>query len=90
MELAMSLNSNNVDLFGPALNVCSKINHFAPPNRMVIHKDLYDILKENLENEGYLFKEIQCNNDDEYRKYSDVGIFGASHRKSYRKHKRWQ
>jgi len=72
MELAMSLNSNNVDLFGPALNVCSKINHLAPPNGMVIYKDLYDILKENLESEQYLFKEIQCNNDDEYRKYSDL------------------
>jgi len=72
MELAMSLNSNGVDLFGPTLNICSKINHLAPPNGMVIYKDLYDILNENLENEGYFFKEIQCNNDDEYSKYSDL------------------
>src|SRR5215212_2104291 len=46
MELAMSLNSNNVDLFGPTLNICSKINHLSPPNGMVIYKDLYDILSE--------------------------------------------
>jgi two-component system response regulator ChvI len=72
MELAMSLNSNGVDLFGPTLNICSKINHLAPPNGMVIYKDLYDILNENLENEGYFFKEIQCNNDDEYSKYSNL------------------
>jgi len=72
MELAMSLNSNGVDLFGPTLNICSKINHLAPPNGMVIYKDLYDILNENLEKEGYFFKEIQCNNDDEYSKYSDL------------------
>jgi len=65
MELAMSLNSNNVDLFGPTLNICSKINHLAPPNGMVIYKDLYDVLSENLEDEEYLFKEIQCNNDDD-------------------------
>jgi class 3 adenylate cyclase len=73
MELAMSLNSNNVDLFGPTLNICSKINHLAPPNGMVVYKDLYDILNENLENEGeYLFRKIQCNNDGEYSKYSDL------------------
>jgi CheY-like chemotaxis protein len=73
MELAMSLNSNGVDLFGPALNICSKINHLAPPNGMVIYKDLYDILKENLGNEEeYFFMEIQCNNDGEYSRYSDL------------------
>jgi CheY-like chemotaxis protein len=72
MELAMSLNSNGVDLFGPTLNICSKINHLAPPNGMVIYKDLYDIISENLGNEGYIFKEIQCNNDDEYIGYSDL------------------
>jgi len=72
MELAMSLNSNNVDLFGPTLNVCSKINHLAPPNGMVIYRDLYDILTENIASEEYLFKKIQCNNDDEYCKYSDL------------------
>lgn len=73
MELAMSLNSNNVDLFGPTLNICSKINHLAPPNGMVIYRDLYDNLTKNIENEEYLFKEIQCNNDDdEYCKYSDL------------------
>jgi two-component system response regulator ChvI len=72
MELAMSLNSNNVDLFGPTLNICSKINHLAPPNGMVIYRDLYDILTENIESEEYHFKEIQCNNDEEYCKYSDL------------------
>jgi two-component system response regulator ChvI len=73
LEIAMSLNSNNVDLFGPTLNICSKINHLAPPNGMVVYKDLYDILNENLENEEeYLFREIQCNNDDEYSRYSDL------------------
>ena len=72
MELAVSLNSNGVDLFGPTLNICSKINHLAPPNGMVIYKDLYDTLNKNLENEEYLFKEIQCNNEDEYSRYSDL------------------
>src|SRR5690606_30223728 len=29
VELAISLNSQTVDLFGPPVNVCSKINRFA-------------------------------------------------------------
>ena len=40
VELATSTNSNGVDLFGPAVNSCSKINNLAMPNQMVIYKDL--------------------------------------------------
>ncbi len=39
VELATSTNSNGVDLFGPAVNICSKINHLALSNEMVIYKD---------------------------------------------------
>jgi len=56
VELATSTNSNGVDLFGPTVNICSKINHLALPNQMVIHKDLYDIIKESLFFKNYLFK----------------------------------
>src|SRR4051794_11274193 len=56
VELATSTNSNGVDLFGPTVNVCSKINHLALPNQMVIRKDLYDIIKETLFFKNYLFK----------------------------------
>ncbi len=29
VELATSTNSNGVDLFGPTVNICSKINHLS-------------------------------------------------------------
>ena len=44
VELATSSNSNSVDLFGPTVNICSKINHLALSNEMVIYKDFYDVI----------------------------------------------
>ncbi|HEX2067348.1 MAG TPA: response regulator [Nitrososphaeraceae archaeon] len=37
--------SQNDDLFGPTVNICSKINSKALPNQMVIGGDLYQIIK---------------------------------------------
>src|SRR5919106_5596398 len=37
--------SQNDDLFGPTMNICSKINSKASPNQMVIGGDLYQIIK---------------------------------------------
>ena len=48
MELATLTNSNVVDLFGPTVNICSKINQLAMPNKMIIYKDLYDVIKVTL------------------------------------------
>src|ERR671920_2483254 len=36
--------SQNDDLFGPTMNICSKINSKALPNQMVIGSDLYQII----------------------------------------------
>ena len=36
VELATSINSNGVDLFGTAVNICSKINHPSLPNEIMI------------------------------------------------------
>jgi class 3 adenylate cyclase len=47
VDLGISTNSNTVDLFDPAVNICSKINPLALPNEMVIYKDLYNILEKN-------------------------------------------
>ena len=58
VELATSTNSNGVDLFGPAVNSCSKINNLAMPNQMVIYKDLYDVIKASSFFEKYCFSEI--------------------------------
>jgi len=43
--MATSINSLGEDIFGPTVNVCSKINSLAMPNTMVIGGDLYQIAK---------------------------------------------
>jgi len=58
VELATSINSNGVDLFGSAINICSKINRLASPNGMVIYKDLYDVIKNSSFFDKYYFSEI--------------------------------
>jgi class 3 adenylate cyclase len=45
MQLAKSSSTQSQDLFGTAINVCTKINSKAPANRMVIGDDLYHIVK---------------------------------------------
>ena len=37
--------SPGVDMIGPPLNICSKINHFATKNEFVIGADLYEVTK---------------------------------------------
>ncbi|HEY0579524.1 MAG TPA: response regulator [Candidatus Nitrosocosmicus sp.] len=61
VELATSSNSNSVDLFGPTVNICSKINHLALSNEMVIYKDLYDVIKKTPFFKEYRFKELSTN-----------------------------
>ena len=58
VELATSSNSNSVDLFGPTVNICSKINHLALSNEMVIYKDFYDVVKKTPFFKEYHFKEL--------------------------------
>ena len=47
VEVARSGSSQNIDLFGSTVNICSKINAKATPNGMVIGGDLYKILKKD-------------------------------------------
>jgi CheY-like chemotaxis protein len=65
LEMATSLNSNSVDLFGPTINICSKINHLALSNGMVIYKDLYDVIDKASFFDDYCFKLIN-NSDNKY------------------------
>ncbi len=71
VELATSSNSNNVDLFGPTVNICSKINHLALSNEMVISKDLYNVITRTSYFKDYYFKEIieSESNNNEYFTY---------------------
>jgi len=45
VERARFGGSDSEDLFGPTVNVCSKINLFAPPNAIVVGNDLYRIIR---------------------------------------------
>lgn len=45
VEVARSLSSKDNDLFGPTMNMCSKINQFAPANNVVLGGDMYNILR---------------------------------------------
>ena len=61
--IAKSASSDNYDLFGPTMNICSKINSKAPPNGMVIGNDLYQVLKsffssKSISSQEYKFKNI--------------------------------
>ena len=48
-------NSFSIDLIGPPVNMCAKINHKALPNCMVIGGDLHELIKDMKE---YRFKSM--------------------------------
>jgi class 3 adenylate cyclase len=71
MQLAKSSSTQSQDLFGTAINVCTKINSKAPANKMVIGNDLYHIVKYL---DDYNFTSIgefptRLNDDNEYSIY---------------------
>ncbi|MCV0392941.1 MAG: adenylate/guanylate cyclase domain-containing protein [Nitrosopumilus sp.] len=47
--------SSSKDIFGSTVNLCSKINHFAAPNQIVIGGDLFEIARKS---KKYSFKHI--------------------------------
>jgi len=64
VELAISLNSQSVDLFGPTVNICSKINHLAQSNHLIIHENLFAKIKEIPEYiNNYEFKYIDTSEE---------------------------
>jgi two-component system, OmpR family, response regulator ChvI len=63
VEVARSATSESDDLFGPIMNMCSKINSKAPTNGIAIGDGLYKILQSfssfsSLEDNCYRFEEI--------------------------------
>ena len=79
VELAIGANSHSVDIFGTPVNICSKINHLALSNQMIIHRDLYQVMKEMPYFDDYVFEELDHkknvneyseNNRNEYTTYS--------------------
>jgi class 3 adenylate cyclase len=69
VELAIVASSHSGDIFGTPVNICSKINHLASSNQMIIYKDLFQIMNEMPYFDDYVFEELgrkKCVND-----YSD-------------------
>ena len=62
VELAIVANSHSGDIFGTPVNICSKINHLASSNQMIIHRDLYQVIKEMPYFDDYVFEEIERKN----------------------------
>jgi hypothetical protein len=51
--------STSVDLIGPPVNMCAKINHCAKQNEFVIGSDLYETVRKFA---GYKFQQVpSCN-----------------------------
>lgn len=48
--------SESLDMIGPPLNMCSKINHLAEKNQFVVGGDLFEMVKKI---NGYHFKEVK-------------------------------
>ena len=61
VELAISENSHNVDLFGPPVSICSKINHLASSNEMIVSSDLFEVLKSTSFYQEYSFRALEKN-----------------------------
>ena len=59
VEVAKSLTSTSEDLFGPTVNLCSKINSRACPNQMVIGNNLYKITKAAFSINEYHFHQVE-------------------------------
>jgi two-component system, OmpR family, response regulator ChvI len=71
VEVARSISSPDTDdLFGSTMNVCAKINSMAPPNEMVIGRDLYY----SIGRKSYLF------NDCHFKRIGEYSIAGSRHR----------
>jgi class 3 adenylate cyclase len=48
--------SESIDMIGPPLNMCSKINRLAEKNQFVVGGDLFEMIKKL---NGYRFKEVK-------------------------------
>jgi len=53
--VAKYITSSCRDIFGPTVNICSKINHLAKPDQLVLGGDLYQIVKKS---KDYKFSEL--------------------------------
>lgn len=72
VEIAISPSSNSADLFGSSVNICSKINHLALSNELIIHSDLHKIIKNKSFYKDYFFRKI-------WRSYQEEEVDNTNH-----------
>ena len=70
-------NSQTSDLFGPILDLCTKINSKAPPNGMVIGNNLYQILKSYLNSSS--LSTSSFTDDYNFKIIGEYSIIGSKH-----------
>jgi len=66
--------SQLIEIFGPTVNMCAKINIKAPPNRMVIGKNLYDMINDSFEDD-YHFTKIHEYPPDKNAEYDSYSVY---------------
>ncbi|QUC65599.1 adenylate/guanylate cyclase domain-containing protein [Nitrosopumilus sp. K4] len=55
LMIAKYKTSSCKDIFGPTVNLCSKINRIASPNQIVVGSDMFEIIKKS---KHFVFKQI--------------------------------
>lgn len=55
LMIAKNTTSSCKDIFGSTVNLCSKLNHIAKPNGVVIGGDMYEVVKKT---KNYKFREV--------------------------------
>ena len=66
LMIAKSMTSSCKDIFGPTVNLCSKLNHMAKPNGIVIGSDMYQVVKKS---KDYQFSSVGGLNSSLKNKY---------------------
>jgi len=66
VSIARSKSSQSDDLFGPAMNICAKINPLARPNGLLIGQKLYEIVRGQ---DGYIFTTERNSSKGNYPAY---------------------
>ena len=70
LMIAKYVTSSCRDIFGPTVNLCSKINHLAKPDQLVMGGDLYQIVKKSKEYKFVDVAEFQSTLKENYPIYS--------------------
>jgi len=84
-----------IDLFGHAMNICSKINNLAPVNSMIIGDELYKIIlslfsKEEIKNIEYIFQEIgKCKFEHDSEDYKIFCVLSKYNRVAHQSIKKY-